>query len=118
MATLRVGSFEDNGTLPPHVVRRCGYGGLVATVAQGQPALELWSRLACTQGMRKEKVKLTLGSGLKRMSGGTTAPALVCQVVAGGAGFKGGPATCHGNSQMCKEEARTWEPMDTTPIRR
>lgn len=28
-----------------------------------------------------------------------------------------GTFTCHSASQMCKEEATTWEPMDTTPMR-
>lgn len=26
--------------------------------------------------------------------------------------------TCHGESKMCREEQTTWEPMDTTPMRR
>ena len=26
--------------------------------------------------------------------------------------------TCHGDSRMCKEEALTWEPMDTSPMRK
>ena len=26
--------------------------------------------------------------------------------------------TCHGESKMCKEEQKTWEPMDTTPMRK
>ena len=26
--------------------------------------------------------------------------------------------TCHGKSKMCEEEAKTWEPMDTTPMRK
>ena len=26
--------------------------------------------------------------------------------------------TCHGESKMCKEEQTTWEPMDTTPMRK
>ena len=93
---LTEGTFDDDGILPARVVRRCGYGGLVATVAQGQPELDLWAGLACIQSMRKERVNVTLGKGIRARAAGVGV--LKCLVVDCGAGFKDGPATCTGNS--------------------
>ena len=56
MASLAFGSFLD-GALPKHDVVATADGGLAATVAQGAPALALWSGLKSIQHLRAVSVK-------------------------------------------------------------
>jgi hypothetical protein len=96
MATLAVGSFVDDGTLPKRDVVATADGGLAATVAQGAPALALWAGLKSIQNLRGESVTVNTCRGGGDFTGAKAASrVLKCRVEGdGGSGFKQGRVTC------------------------